>query len=431
MATTIDGILNKIAELERRLRESGNSEEVLNELEIIKAMLKDGYNASLGDAFSAKTIGPAIATGVELVKPSKVIELAQETGNSTERIMSQDAVTRSLNELVDKVENKKDSVFGISIANNSKFNSQEDVILLGNEDQTVFTTTDGKEIVGTEIRDFGDIVLIKEPEILDRRLFKIDGKIYAHKLEKQKVDLTNYYTKTESEQYVADYVATNSKIKQIMFNGVEQTISDEGSVDIVLNTKPVSKKSIDTTPTENSENLITSGGVYSQIGNLTNLGTTAQDNLVNAINELKNSAGGVQVKSATVTTIRSLMGSLYGKQIIGIQFESNSTNKTLTGYKYNLDGTIEEYSVSGTCWGMDYRVVRNNYGDRVIRGTGVSGINLEIATSGTSYIIANYSKTGYDNGFYYVALNESYDTSTGDKSLSRFGLGNGTIYYLE
>lgn len=207
---------------------------------------------------------------------------------------TKDEITSMISNL-EQIANGKTNSFAVSIENNSKFNSQEDEILLGNESQVLFTTLEGAEVNGTEIREIGDVVLVKETNVPDRWLGKVNGNIYAYKLETQKIDLKDYYTKTEIEQYVADYVATNSKIKRVMFNGVEQTISDEGSVDIVLNTKPVSKKGIDTTPTENSENLITSGGVYSQIGNLINLGTTDKSSLVNAINEVKNSSGGFKL----------------------------------------------------------------------------------------------------------------------------------------
>lgn len=324
MATTIDGILNKIAELERRLRESGNSEEVLNELEIIKAMLKDGYNASLGDAFSAKTIGPAIATGVEILKPSRVIELVQETGESTELIMSQNAVTEALGEISN-----------------------------GMGDLSLLTTTAKDNLVNAinELNDKEvDLTTDATPTQNSVNLVTSGGVYSAISDTKKEIgDLTTLQTTAKNSLVNAinetnENIIQNAKIKNVYFNGEEQVISENGALNIVLDTQEITALEIDRAPTENSLNLVTSGGVYSAIsgktGDLTTLETTAKDNLVNAINEVKNSAGG----SSGLELLWA--GSVYSTNnaVLMQNFNISSGRKYLMEFYYD-DGKKTSYFV--------------------------------------------------------------------------------------
>ena len=86
----------------------------------------------------------------------------------------------------------------------------------------------------------------------------------------------------------------DNKVDKVEGKGLstnDYTNEDKALVETIQDVQEVEEVDVDTTPTENSENLITSGGVYSQIGNLTNLGTTDKSSLVNAINEVKNSSG--------------------------------------------------------------------------------------------------------------------------------------------
>lgn len=217
MATTIDNILNKIAELEAKLQESGgvNSEEILEELRILKEMLKDGYNVNLGDSFSAKTIGPAIATGVEILTPSRVVELVHETGENRDLIISQYGVTKTLENYATK------------------------------------------DYVGTNGGKIDNI--------------SIDGVI--QEIDKNKnvnIKLENYATK--------DFVATNGgKIDTVSIGGETLPIDDNKNVEIPTTDEPEGLDTYETegidiedSVTENSSNLITSGAVYNAINEVKN-----------------------------------------------------------------------------------------------------------------------------------------------------------------
>lgn len=114
-------------------------------------------------------------------------------------------------------------VSGLTLGN-SEFNSQDGYIGLDSKylivlpDQVVYTMTDLYNLFKV-----GDIVLVGETEVPDRWVSYItDNHISLYKLETTKVDLTSYYTKTETNGLLANEFSAESTYSvgdYVIYNG--------------------------------------------------------------------------------------------------------------------------------------------------------------------------------------------------------------------
>lgn len=143
----------------------------------------------------------------------------------------------------------------------------------------------------------------------------------------------------------------------------------------------------DSSPTANSTNLVTSGGVKSYVdgktGDLSNLNTTAKTNLVAAINEVKQSAGGDSVKYSPQTLTAEQKAQARTNIAAASAAELGQIVTEITGIEADIDS-------------LEAAVAAINNGDYV---TAAALPTASASTMGHIYLIGPDANDNYDRYF--------------------------------
>lgn len=114
----------------------------------------------------------------------------------------------------------------VSYSNNASFNSSADTITISLS--STITDVDGNIIDLTELK-LGDNVFVRETDVPDRWVGSITStNVVFYKMETTKVDLTNYYTKTETDTLLSGYYLktetySKNEVNSLLANYYTQT----------------------------------------------------------------------------------------------------------------------------------------------------------------------------------------------------------------
>lgn len=121
----------------------------------------------------------------------------------------QNVIDTRINDVVEIAEGKTNSYVVEKTQGNSKLDSQNDSVVLSSGDFPL-TTTGGSQIVHADLK-IGDIIYITNTNVPDRWVgLKQNNSVTLYKMETAKVDLANYYTKSEVDALI------ESKISQYL-----------------------------------------------------------------------------------------------------------------------------------------------------------------------------------------------------------------------
>jgi hypothetical protein len=155
--------------------------------------------------FNANTIfaGTAQFNGNLKIK-NKTIEAVID-----ERVEGNEAIDTRINNVAAVAEGKTNSYVVEKTQGNSKLDSQNDSVVLSSGDFPL-TTTGGSKIAYADLK-IGDIIYITNTNVPDRWVgLKQNNSATLYKMETAKVDLANYYTKSEVDALI------ESKISQYL-----------------------------------------------------------------------------------------------------------------------------------------------------------------------------------------------------------------------
>lgn len=126
-----------------------------------------------------------------------------------ERVESNEAIDTRINDVAAVAEGKTNSYVVEKTQGNNKLDSQNDSVVLSSGDFPL-TTTGGSQIVHADLK-IGDIIYITNTNVPDRWVgLKQNNSVTLYKMETAKVDLANYYTKSEVDALI------ESKISQYL-----------------------------------------------------------------------------------------------------------------------------------------------------------------------------------------------------------------------
>lgn len=108
--------------------------------------------------------------------------------------VTSDGIFKSLADVIEIAEGKTDSfTLSAQTVGNESFNSQAGFIEVES-----FTDINGNEVAANELK-IGDIILVTELDVPDRWVGTVGETVTLYRMETQKVDLTDYYTKAQSD----------------------------------------------------------------------------------------------------------------------------------------------------------------------------------------------------------------------------------------
>lgn len=126
-----------------------------------------------------------------------------------ERVESNEAIDTRINNVAAIAEGKTNSYVVEKTQGNNKLDSQNDSVALSSGDFPL-TTTGGSKIAYADLK-IGDIIYITNTNVPDRWVgLKQNNSVTLYKMETAKVDLANYYTKSEVDALI------ESKISQYL-----------------------------------------------------------------------------------------------------------------------------------------------------------------------------------------------------------------------